>query len=509
MWWIFGLSINGDYLAGRPFGAVMKVGDDLYLSTNDMNDAHKQMREKEHIQIVAKKAESREWIRITGIATECDNQELKQRMLEEHVIIIIIYINLRERTNKVKFIMGNCICSECIKDSNLKRYIVKNGSNGVCNMCGEHSEQTIKIATREFQNRMKAAIRYNYSEILYNSHWGGMSNWVDLLEKENLIFKLPIEEPNEVDEDALYWEIYDIPCHIKDYSKDVSLYFGGERLDAFFDPIMRDRWSWIRNLSKNIGYNNPNIISKEISDKIKDIITPLAKEIEKIDLYRARIGIKDILTYSELGEETQKTYIPYKKNEIGAPWPRIATEGRFNRAGTSYLYLASNLETAINEIRPSVGHCVSIGKFRIEKKVNIVDFSNLDFYDYATSDDKIDEYVKLKSIEEILCIPNPDKEYRLTQGFSDAFILLGYDGIKFKSSVSYDTYNIVLFNRSCAEYIDGTHKVVEIKGLKYDIENKEININKKYLEEYISQNNAGHEYEIIRDDFGIDIRGTF
>ena len=60
MWWIFGLSINGDYIAGRPFGAVMKVGDDLYLSTNDMNDAHKQMREKEHIQIVAKKAESME-----------------------------------------------------------------------------------------------------------------------------------------------------------------------------------------------------------------------------------------------------------------------------------------------------------------------------------------------------------------------------------------------------------------------------------------------------------------
>ena len=83
----FVLSINGDYPAGRPFGAVMEVGDDLYLSTNDMNDAHKQMRENEHIQIVAKKVESREWIRITGIATECDNQALKQRMLEECPIL--------------------------------------------------------------------------------------------------------------------------------------------------------------------------------------------------------------------------------------------------------------------------------------------------------------------------------------------------------------------------------------------------------------------------------------
>ena len=83
----FVLTINGDYPAGRPFGAVMEVGEDLYLSTNDMNQAHKQMRENEHIQIVAKKSESREWIRISGIATECDDKELKQRMLDECPIL--------------------------------------------------------------------------------------------------------------------------------------------------------------------------------------------------------------------------------------------------------------------------------------------------------------------------------------------------------------------------------------------------------------------------------------
>lgn len=83
----FVLTINGDYPAGRPFGAVMEVGDDLYLSTNDMNQAHKQMREHEKIQIVAKKVTSREWIRITGIATECDDQDLKRRMLVECPIL--------------------------------------------------------------------------------------------------------------------------------------------------------------------------------------------------------------------------------------------------------------------------------------------------------------------------------------------------------------------------------------------------------------------------------------
>lgn len=83
----FVLTINGDYPAGRPFGAVMEVGEDLYLATNDMNQAHKQMRENEHIQIVAKKSKSREWIRITGIASECKDKALKQKMYEEAPIL--------------------------------------------------------------------------------------------------------------------------------------------------------------------------------------------------------------------------------------------------------------------------------------------------------------------------------------------------------------------------------------------------------------------------------------
>lgn len=83
----FVLTINGDYPAGRPFGAVMEVGEDLYLATNDMNQTHKQMRANEHIQIVAKKSDSREWIRITGIAEECDSIDMKAKMLNECPIL--------------------------------------------------------------------------------------------------------------------------------------------------------------------------------------------------------------------------------------------------------------------------------------------------------------------------------------------------------------------------------------------------------------------------------------
>ena len=81
------LTINGDYPAGRPFGAVMEVDEDLYLATNDFNQAHKQLRANGHIQIIAKKPDSRAWIRITGTAEECDDPALKEKMYAETPIL--------------------------------------------------------------------------------------------------------------------------------------------------------------------------------------------------------------------------------------------------------------------------------------------------------------------------------------------------------------------------------------------------------------------------------------
>lgn len=77
------LTINGDFPAGRPFGAVMEQEGKLYISTHDGNRVHSQLRENGNIQIVAKKEGTREWIRITGKAAECKERTMKQRMLEE------------------------------------------------------------------------------------------------------------------------------------------------------------------------------------------------------------------------------------------------------------------------------------------------------------------------------------------------------------------------------------------------------------------------------------------
>lgn len=77
------LTINGDFPAGRPFGAVMEYNGKLFISTNDGNNAHKQLRNNGNIQIVAKKENTRDWIRITGRAAECNDINVKRKMLRE------------------------------------------------------------------------------------------------------------------------------------------------------------------------------------------------------------------------------------------------------------------------------------------------------------------------------------------------------------------------------------------------------------------------------------------
>lgn len=81
------LTINEAFPAGRPFGAVMECGKKLYIATHDGNNVHKQLRKNGNIQIIAKKDGTREWLRITGQATECNDISMKEKMLEECPIL--------------------------------------------------------------------------------------------------------------------------------------------------------------------------------------------------------------------------------------------------------------------------------------------------------------------------------------------------------------------------------------------------------------------------------------
>ncbi|MCU6790452.1 pyridoxamine 5'-phosphate oxidase family protein [Agathobaculum ammoniilyticum] len=90
------LTINGDFPAGRPFGAVMEYDGKLYISTNNENQVHKQLRENGNVQILAKKERTREWLRITGKSTECVDINMKKKMLEECPVLSKRFLSAEE-----------------------------------------------------------------------------------------------------------------------------------------------------------------------------------------------------------------------------------------------------------------------------------------------------------------------------------------------------------------------------------------------------------------------------
>ena len=87
----FVVTMNGDFPACRPFGAIMEENGTLYIATHTGNEAHKQLRANGNIQIVAKKDDSRQWLRITGVARECNDLALKQRFMDECPVLVKHY----------------------------------------------------------------------------------------------------------------------------------------------------------------------------------------------------------------------------------------------------------------------------------------------------------------------------------------------------------------------------------------------------------------------------------
>ena len=55
----------------------------------------------------------------------------------------------------------------------------------------------------------------------------------------------------------------------------------------------------------------------------------------------------------------------YSVDEMGAPPPNLSTHGRANPAGISYLYLSSQSETSIAEVRPHPGEQISVAEFSV------------------------------------------------------------------------------------------------------------------------------------------------
>jgi len=94
-------------------------------------------------------------------------------------------------------------------------------------------------------------------------------------------------------------------------------------------------------------------------------------------------NMKDILSKNDgLKDELRKVlkkrkrYWGYGPGDSDAPPTIVASDGRVNPRYISYLYLSTDVKTAILEVRPYVGQQVSVARVRLEKDLRLFNFCN-------------------------------------------------------------------------------------------------------------------------------------
>ncbi len=89
-----------------------------------------------------------------------------------------------------------------------------------------------------------------------------------------------------------------------------------------------------------------------------------------MSLWRAQLGV-DLQSEYEDGELISETPRPYSKDRM-KPLRDCAPEGRANPKGIPSLYLATDRDTAIAEVRPWIGSKISVGLLKICRELKIV-----------------------------------------------------------------------------------------------------------------------------------------
>jgi len=216
--------------------------------------------------------------------------------------------------------------------------------------------------------------------------------------------------------------------------------------------------------------------SKDFLKAVEDACTNRIKTISIFDsLWRAQIGCDYEPEYQE-DFHVDDIPVPFALKRM-KPLNSSASEGRANPKGIPYLYTATDKKTAMSEVRPSLGAILSVGKFEPTRELKIIDFSvhqgQMKFFFKEPDEEKRIEAV-WTDMDNAFSIPTSDtdfnSDYVLTQILAELIKSLGYDGIKYKSSLA-SGHSITLFDIKLANISECD--IYEVKKVEFGFQSVE------------------------------------
>jgi RES domain len=231
-------------------------------------------------------------------------------------------------------------------------------------------------------------------------------------------------------------------------------------------------WQDFQTFERDVKFRNRYMHSSDVTEFLSNVARTLPARERSLAsgriLYRGQIG------YDEYESEGQLLVHGFSAERM-KPIANKGKEGRANPKGISYLYLSSDENTALAELRPHLGQYISSARFRMQKNLRIVDcysiskhYSHVEcIFDPPQSQEEIGNAV-WSMINDAFTKPvtNEDEssDYVPTQILAEHFKSKGFDGACFKSSMGLG-HNFILFNLEDAEFINCT--VMETKSINY------------------------------------------
>lgn len=367
------------------------------------------------------------------------------------------------------------LCEHCLADNELKYEIQQRGTVVErCPICHHEGGRAVSATDPKIKRIFRALIRLNFSEWDYNTHLGG-DDLETVVMGSPAIFNLRPDAVLEAFEDAY------LTMEGKEWypatDEEITLgggYWHGRVLDGVRDR--RDpRVERVVGASLEHNWFETEAAARELVERLRNDLTAVVASGS--EFFRGRIGVKSRLSVKHALPADGRTfrYLPFSGTDIDRPPLKLATEGRFNRARVSLLYLASDVQTAVAELRPHPGHLVSTAMFRLKRDLQVANFAKHDIRNFL-SDPRLEDLRSILSMADVLNVPvQPEHRvlYAVTQLFADVLRSAGFEGLTFNSSVG-KGINLTSFVGDAFELVPGSEGVQDVVALEYRIEPSQV-----------------------------------
>lgn len=343
-------------------------------------------------------------------------------------------------------------CVDCFKDAHIRDIINAHGVIGDCDYCSQKQVAVydISVTPNPISDQIDALIQlYVVSNIpgsrllkaALHDDWDVFNAGAATIQTlvQELCPSVASKNPDVFTEQVIIPELLD-----KDFLNEYCVVRG---------------FSWEK-FADSIKYENRFHSNMFNADAFASFLSIIAKQYPAgSEFYRARVA------HSGSG---------FSKDEMRAPPKGFRSAGRINPEGIGVLYLSSDDRTVLNEIRANTFDYVSIGKFKSNADIKVVNLSGISAVSPFSYQDDLEKYAANRGVFQEIAVDvakplrrsDSPIEYLPTQYIAGFIKSQNYDGVEYASTLKEGGYNIAIFDETLFECVDV--RTLEVTKIQYE-----------------------------------------